>query len=128
MSEGHCDCGDRCSCPPGSVQRAACNCWHLETEKPIKVFGLLAFEKSQKPLIEKHCFGDCGKISAAGVIMDDTVGGLWVCCEEVCPWLRKQMTEPFGTTMSFGRPHEIYIRTITDEPAAAHISPKGEQA
>jgi hypothetical protein len=117
---GHCDCGDRCSCPPGSVQRAACSCWHLETEKPIKVFGLIAFEKSQKPLIEKHCFGDCGKVSAAGAIVDDMLGPLWVCCETVCPWLRKQMDEPFGMTNSFGRPHEVYIRTLTDTP--------GEQA
>jgi hypothetical protein len=85
--------------------------------KPIKVFGLLAFHKSQEPLIKKHCFGDCGKVSMAGVIMDDTVGGFWVCCEEACPWLDKQMDVPYGTTMSFGRPHEIYVRMLTDTPA-----------
>lgn len=118
MSAGHCECGDRCSCPPNSVERAACSCWHTKNEKPIKVYGLLAFHEEQRPLIEKHCFGDCGKVSAAGVIMDDAVGGLWVCCEEVCPWLRKQMDEPWGTTMSFGRPHEVFLRTLSDAPGA----------
>lgn len=117
-NEGHCECGDRCSCPPGSVERAACTCWHLESEKPIKVFGLLAFENTQKPLIEKHCFGDCGKVSAAGVIMDDTLGGFWVCCETTCPWLKKETDEAYGTTMSFGRPHEIFLRVLTDTPGA----------
>lgn len=118
MPQGHCDCGDRCSCPPGSVQRAACTCWHLPTEKAIKVYGLLAFSKQQEPLIQKHCFGDCGKVSIAGVIMDDTAGGFWVCCEEKCPWLDKQMDEVYGTTMSWGKPHDIYVRTITDTPVA----------
>jgi hypothetical protein len=118
MDKGQCECGERCSCPPGSEARAKCNCWHEGEEKPVKVFGLIAFEKTQKPLIEKHCFGDCGKVSMAGAINDDMTGPLWVCCEEQCPWLLKQMDEPFGTTMSFGRPHEVYLRTLTDTPIA----------
>jgi hypothetical protein len=85
--------------------------------KPIKVYGLMIMQPSQKPLIEKHCFGDCGKISMAGAIDDDMVGGLMVCCEEKCPWLFKQTDEPYGTTMSFGRPHEVYLRALTDTPA-----------
>jgi hypothetical protein len=119
MQEGHCECGERCSCPPGSEARAKCNCWHDGAAKPIKVYGLMVLEKSQKPLIEKHCFGDCGKISMAGAIEDDMLGGLMVYCEEVCPWLKKQMDEPYGTTMSFGRPHEVFLRTLTDAPDAA---------
>lgn len=121
MADGHCDCGERCSCPPGSEARARCTCWHEGETKPEKVYGLMVLEKSQKPLIEKHCFGDCGKISMAGVINDDMLGGLMVCCEEMCPWLLKQMDkagEPYGTTMSFGRPHEVFLRTLTDTPAA----------
>jgi hypothetical protein len=95
-------------------------------EKPIKVYGLMVLEKSQKPLIEKHCFGDCGKISMAGAINDDMLGGLMVCCEEACPWLLKQMEgEPYGTTMSFGRPHEVYLRTLTDTPAGGS-APDGQ--
>ncbi len=86
---------------------------------PEKVFGLLIFDKLQKPLIEKHCFGDCGKVSMGGVIEDANVGGLMVCCEAVCPWLAKQTDVPYGTTMSFGRPHEVYLRVLTDAPDAA---------
>lgn len=122
MPDGHCECGERCSCPPGSESRARCTCWHAGDEKPTKVYGLIAMEKTQKPLIDKHCFGDCGKVSMAGVINDDLVGPLWVCCEEVCPWLGKQMDEPYGTTMSFGRPHAIYLRVLSDTQP-----PKGPQ-
>jgi hypothetical protein len=117
VAEGHCECGERCSCPPGSEARAKCSCWQPGEQKPIKVYGLIAFEKTQKPLIEKHCFGDCGKVSMAGAINDELCGPLWVCCEEACPWLLKQMDEPYGTTMSFGQPHEVFLRTLTDTPA-----------
>jgi hypothetical protein len=122
MADGHCDCGERCSCPPRSDARARCKCWHDGEAKPEKVYGVLVLEKSQKPLIEKHCFGDCGKISMGGVIVDDMLGGLAVCCEETCPWLLKQMEgEPYGTTMSFGRPHQVYLRTLTDTPAGVPV-------
>lgn len=84
---------------------------------PEKVFGLIFMHKKQRPLIEKHCFGDCGKVSMAGAIDDDVVGPLWVCCETKCPWLDKEMHEPYGTTMSFGRPHEVYLRMLADTPA-----------
>ena len=127
MAEGHCDCGERCSCPPGSEQRAKCNCWHEGEPKPIKVYGLLMAHKEQEPLIAKHCFGDCGKASMAGAIHDDLVGPLWVCCEEKCPWLLKQMEgEPYGATMSFGRPHEVYLRTLTDTPSDVDV-PQGQE-
>lgn len=122
LHNGTCECGERCSCPPGSDARARCNCWTPGEQKPVKIYGLMALEKSQKPLIEKHCFGDCGKVSMGGVIFDDMLGGLMVCCEEACPWLLKQMDkagEPYGTTMSFGRPHEVFLRTLTDTPDAA---------
>lgn len=83
----------------------------------IKVFGLLALNPDQKPLIEKHCFGDCGKVSMAGAIMDERTGGLWVCAETICPWLKGEMDEPYGTTTSFGQEHQIFLRAITDSPA-----------
>ena len=28
LAVGACDCGDRCSCPPGSNARNDCSCWH----------------------------------------------------------------------------------------------------
>jgi hypothetical protein len=98
-----------------------------ERASPIKVYGLLILEKSQKPLIEKHCFGDCGKISMAGAIQDDRLGGLMVCCEEVCPWLLKQTDEPYGTTMSFGKPHAVYLRAVTDTPAGVDLPDGGQR-
>lgn len=88
------------------------------TPGPIKVYGLLMMHKDQMPLIDKHCFGDCGKVSTAGVIDAGVVGGLWVCPEHACPWLGKQMDEPFGTTNSFGRPHEVFLRVLSDTPIA----------
>jgi hypothetical protein len=120
-AQGRCEVGERCSCPPGDERRQQGRCayWQAGEQKPIKVYGLLIMHNEQRPLIDKHCFGDCGKISMAGGIADDQVGALMVCCEEVCPWLKKQMDEPYGTTMSFGKPHEVYLRTITDTPGPA---------
>jgi hypothetical protein len=83
---------------------------------PEKIFGLLVLDAKQGPLIQKHCFGDCGKISIAGAIDDAQTGGLMVCCEVVCPWLAKETSQPYGKTMSFGRPHEVYLRALTDSP------------
>lgn len=79
---------------------------------PEKVYGLMILQPSQEPGITAHCFGDCGKISMAGAIACEQTGGLMVCCEHECPFLEKQMDEPWGTTMSFGRPHEVYLRTV----------------
>lgn len=116
MSAGHCEAGERCSCGPNSDARAACKLWKAD-DTPVKVWGLIALEKSQEPLIQKHCFGDCGKVSMAGAINDDQLGPLWVCCEAKCPWLGKEMDEPYGNTMSFGRPHEVYLRVLTESPS-----------
>lgn len=89
-----------------------------QAAEPIKVFGLLMLHPDQKELIQKHCFGDCGKISLAGCIEDAQTGGLGVCCETQCPWLKGEMDEPYGETMSFGKRHHIYLRAITDTPDA----------
>ena len=79
---------------------------------PIKIYGVLMFHKTQKPLIDAHCFGDCGKISIAGAIVDEDLGGIGVCCHHDCPHLDKQMDEPIGTTQSFGQTHEVYLRLL----------------
>lgn len=91
----------------------------------MKVWGLIALEKTQEPLIQKHCLGDCGKLSMAGAINDDRFGPLWVCCEAKCPWLAKETDEPYGSTMSFGRPHQVYLRVLTDTPALQASAAKG---
>ena len=118
MSAGECIAGERCSCGLDADKQAKCNLWKPGEPKPTKVYGLLALDKIQGPLITKHCYGDCGKVSMAGIIADDLTGGLIVCCEEVCPWLARQMDEPYGNTMSFGRPHEVFLRALTDTPNA----------
>ncbi len=110
-----CIAGERCSCGLDEARQAKCALWKAESAEPEKVFGLMFFHKLQKPLIDKHCFGDCGKVSMGGFITDDQLGGLCVCCETVCPYLEKEMTdEPYGTTMSFGRPHRVFLRMLKD--------------
>lgn len=91
----------------------------------ITVYGLTPLAKGQKPLIDKHCFGDCGRVSMAGAINDEQLGPMWVCCEASCPWLLYESAKPVGTTMSFGREHRVFVRLLTDSPepnAAAHAA------
>ncbi len=125
MSAGHCEAGERCSCRYDSTERAACSLWQTD-DSPVKVWGLIGMLPEQKPLIEKHCFGDCGKVSMAGAIVDEHLGPLWVCTEAVCPWLKKETDEPIGNTMSFGREHAVYLRLVTDTPATTKAG-DGEQ-
>ena len=54
-----------------------------------QVWGLAFMAPTQKDAIQAHCFGDCGKISMAGVVMDDQVGGLFICCQASCPKFTK---------------------------------------
>ena len=53
------------------------------------VWGVAVTAPLQKGAADKHCFGDCGKISMAGAINDELTGGLFVCCQPTCP-LRSQ--------------------------------------
>lgn len=80
--------------------------------EPIIVWGVPAL--IQKAAFEKHCTGDCGKISMGGVINDDQTGGLFVCCEAVCPH-EKAVLKNYGTTMSFGRPHVVHLRALKED-------------
>lgn len=79
-----------------------------------EVFGVAYLAPTQKVAVQSHCFGDCGKISMAGVIMDDQVGGLFVCCEETCPYQQEEL-RGYGQTMSFGEPHTIHLRILREE-------------
>lgn len=67
----------------------------------------------QKAAFEKHCTGDCGKISMAGVINDALTGGLFVCCEKVCPHERG-VVENYGETNSFGSHHTVHLRALKE--------------
>lgn len=85
---------------------------------PIKVWGVAAMAPTQKAAFEAHCTGDCGKISMAGAINDELTGGLFVCCQSQCPHVQQESTEPYGTTMSFGQPHEVWLRILKPEESA----------
>lgn len=84
--------------------------------EPIKVWGIAVLAPTQKAAAEAHCFGDCGKISMGGIINDELTGGLFVCCQPVCPYMEQEMPD-YGTTMSFGKPHSVTLRLLKQEDA-----------
>lgn len=90
--------------------------------QPIKVFGVAALAPTQKAAFKAHCTGDCGKISMGGVIDDALTGGLFVCCQEQCPHMLRESPEPYGSTMSFGHLHEVWLRILKPEGAAAEAA------
>ena len=75
------------------------------------VWGVAFMAPAQKDAVRAHCFGDCGKISMAGVVMDDQVGGLFICCQESCPYQQHEFPA-YGETMSFGEKHVIHLRVL----------------
>lgn len=75
------------------------------------VWGVAFMAPKQKDAVQAHCFGDCGKISMAGVIMDDQVGGLFICCQETCPYQQEEFPR-YGETLSFGKLHSISLRVL----------------
>ncbi len=62
-----------------------------------KLFALPMMIENQKKAHDKHCFGDCGKVSMGGAIEIEEVGPCWVCCEEKCPY-EKGVVGPLGTS------------------------------
>ena len=65
---------------------------------------------NQKEPLEKHCFGDCGKISIGGMIdTGELAGPCWVCCEKDCPY-EKGVVGPVGESEMTG--DTIFIRAI----------------
>ena len=73
------------------------------TEKMfITVWGL------QKAEIEAHCFDSCKKV-IFGLLMDKQLGGLSHCFEVNCPFVEKEMSEPFGEVNGTN----AYLRKLT---------------
>jgi hypothetical protein len=98
-----------------------CECERFEKEPTMEreiVWGVAVTAPLQKGAADKHCFGDCGKISMAGAIADELTGGLFVCCQPTCPYEAKVL-ENYGETMSFGRPHTVHLRLLEPVEAAA---------
>lgn len=85
---------------------------------PTEVWGVAVRAPRQTAAAAKHCFGDCGKLSMAGVIDDPVTGGLFVCCEPTCPH-ETRTVKNYGQTMSFGRPHTVHLRMLKPEGEAS---------
>ena len=73
-----------------------------------KLFAVFPFVKTQKPLIEAHCFGDCGKISLGH--MESEYGPMLICTHEDCPHLDEQTDEPIGESSMEGLP--VFVRKL----------------
>lgn len=75
------------------------------------MYGMILGIPEQRELIEKHCFGDCGKIIVGGLI-DDHVGEICVCMQDDCKHLAGQMSVQAGTIE--GEP--VYFRKLKENP------------
>jgi len=53
------------------------------------IFGVCPMVEKQKIEIDKHCFGDCGKILLGGMI--DDLLALLPCKEKKCPYEEKSL-------------------------------------
>ncbi len=84
--------------------------------EPLQIFGLVAGSPTQKDAIDKHCFGDCGKVSMGGAVFEAAVGMLWICCHASCPYEQEQIRD-YGTTESFGEEHVLHLRVLKPEQA-----------
>lgn len=81
-----------------------------------KIFGLLASVDSQNELIKKHCYGDCGKISMGGAVIDTMLGVMLICCEDSCPYEKQRGEDPAGKSQWTG--DDIYLRLLEEKPEA----------
>jgi len=68
----------------------------------------------QKAEINHYCFDNCKKV-IFGLIMDEQLGGLSHCYESHCPFLDREMDEPFGEVN--GR--NAYLRKLVEIPQPA---------
>ena len=73
------------------------------------MYGLVLDLPKQREQIEKHCFGDCGKI-IIGSVVDAELGELAMCNQEDCPYLDKQMEEAIGEVDGV----KIYLRKLKE--------------
>ncbi len=74
------------------------------------MFGLIVVIESQKKQIEKHCFGDCGKI-LVGAGYDSQIGEVALCKEIDCKYLDKQMDEAIGEINN----EPLYLRKLKEQ-------------
>ena len=65
---------------------------------------------SQKSLLDKYCFGSCGKIKLGAIDIQE-VGPCWICAETNCPY-EKGHTEIIGTSEISGE--SVCIRGMSE--------------
>lgn len=63
----------------------------------------------QEDLITKHCFGDCGKAIIGGLV-DDELGPLVPCRQEVCP--HEDATMELGELENDGAAYAVTLRKL----------------
>ena len=73
------------------------------------MYGMIFRLPKQYEQIEKHCFGDCGKI-IIGSVIDNELGELVMCNQDDCPCLDRQMEEPIGEVDGI----KIYLRKLLE--------------
>jgi hypothetical protein len=78
-----------------------------------KVFVVL--DAAQRDEIKALCFGTCGKIVATGAVLSETLGLLWVCRQQTCPYKRAETDEPIGQIPATRE--EVWLRSLNN-PAA----------
>lgn len=74
------------------------------------IYGLLISIPEQEKLINKHCTGDCGKLSVGG-IDGGQLGPMAVCHEKECPYEKGVMNEPVGKVKG----ENVYLRALGDD-------------
>ena len=74
---------------------------------PKKIFGVCYFPGQDK-LIDKHCFGDCGKIIMGGIV--DSLTWYLPCKQEECPHEEKRMKRRKLNTGEM-----LWLRKLKDE-------------
>lgn len=75
------------------------------------IYGVNPFIQSQQPIIDRRCFGSCGKILCGAVDLGDGLGACFPCRQEICPYEDKRT--PVLGTLSDGE--EFCVRKLVDE-------------
>jgi len=74
------------------------------------IYGVNPFYPSQKLIIDKRCFGTCGKILIGAIDLGEDLGACFPCRQDVCPYEDKRT--PVLGTLSDGE--EFCVRKLQD--------------
>ena len=68
---------------------------------------------AQKDLIEKYCFGKCGKICLGAVRFEG--GEFGYCCEDNCPFCKKSINMGVCSVDGLNEKFEIIVRKLEEK-------------